>query len=463
MRIHLLGTGTAEGIPNPLCSCATCAGALQSGEVRGQTAALIDDVLLIDCGPEVPRSASRHGVSLARLRHLLLTHLHPDHAGPIAAMLRSRAGGSEKLALLGSPDVVGVLRDRVGPDDAVRLVAVSPGQTVQLDGYEVRVLAGGHGHPVTGPRLLFDVTGPDGDRLLYATDAGALPAQTVAAVADRAFDVILLEETFGDFVGHRTDYLDLTTFPAALTGLADVGALTPETDVVAVHLGHHNPPTDQLAARLRTWGARVVPDGTVLGTPASNGPARRRTLVLGGARSGKSLYAEGLVTGAGAVTYVATGQERPDDPEWMERVQQHRARRPTHWATWETTDLVGVLDQAGPCDVLLVDCLSLWLAAALDAAGTWTAADAGARRQAESLLNAQVDALLRAFSQTAGTVVAVSNEVGSGVVPASGSGRLYRDALGRLNAAVAQASTDVVLVVAGLPLVLKRERSEQSR
>jgi len=476
MRVQLLGTGAADGVPNPFCRCHTCSAALAAGEVRGQTAALVDDVLLVDCGPEVPRSATRHGVSLAAVQHLLLTHSHPDHAGPTAALFRSWAGCDLTLDLVGPAQALDVFRDWVGPSDPVRFVVVEPGQTLELGQHTVRVLAASHGDPMTGPGLLYDITGADGGRLLYATDTGPLPPQTVEAVAGRAFDVVLLEETFGD-VAHETDHLDLVSFPLALTGLREVGAITDQTDVVAVHLGHHNPPTAELDARLRPWGARVVPDGSVLDTRAAtrtDGPVPiagerrgRCTFVVGGARSGKSVRAEALTaelaTPDRRVTYVATGGQRAGDLEWVERIRLHRARRPATWVTVETTDLVAALDEATTDDVLLIDCLSLWLATQLDDAGTWSASDDEAHTRAAAVVDQSISDVLLALGHTAGQVVVVSNEVGSGVVPATVSGRIYRDTLGRLNVAVAEVSTHVVLVVAGQPLVLKSERTEPTR
>jgi adenosylcobinamide kinase / adenosylcobinamide-phosphate guanylyltransferase len=176
----------------------------------------------------------------------------------------------------------------------------------------------------------------------------------------------------------------------------------------------------------------------------------RRTLVLGGARSGKSVHAESLLHERSDVVYVATSGSRPDDSEWCDRVAAHRARRPAQWATVETTDVAELLTAAGPDQCVLVDCVSLWLAAVLDDSGLWQdqpgAADEVARR---------VDGLVTAVAASAATLVLVSNEVGSGVVPATVSGRRYRDELGRLNIRLAAACDTVTLVVAGIPVVLR--------
>jgi adenosylcobinamide kinase / adenosylcobinamide-phosphate guanylyltransferase len=171
--------------------------------------------------------------------------------------------------------------------------------------------------------------------------------------------------------------------------------------------------------------------------------------VLGGARSGKSSYAEGLLSGERAVDYVACGTRAgPDDPEWADRIALHRARRPTSWRTVETLDLPSVLGKPGP--PVLVDCLTTWLAGTIDAAGVW--ADAPG---ADDRLAAAVDDLLAAWSGTRRRVVAVSNEVGSGIVPATPSGRRFRDELGVLNARVAAGSQRVWLLTAGLPQRLR--------
>lgn len=181
------------------------------------------------------------------------------------------------------------------------------------------------------------------------------------------------------------------------------------------------------------------------------GGTARRTLVLGGARSGKSTEAERRLAGHPGVTYVATGGHRPDDADWAARVAAHRERRPADWRTVETTDLEPLL-RAGP-GPLLVDCLALWLTAVMDEAGAWE--DEAWTSGARDAVAARVTALVAAWRETHARVIAVSNEVGMGVVPATAAGRRFRDELGRLNAAVADASDEVLLVVAGQVLRIR--------
>lgn len=183
-------------------------------------------------------------------------------------------------------------------------------------------------------------------------------------------------------------------------------------------------------------------------TPLTRGHGT--ALVLGGARSGKSSWAEAQFLDREAVDYVATSEVPDDDPEWQHRVALHRERRPAAWRTVETMDLVGVLASGDPWPVL-IDCLAVWLARVLDEVGAWDATDESWREP----LRVRVAALAAAVADTRREVILVSNEVGMGVVPSTASGRLYRDELGRLNAAVAAAADETWFCVAGIPRRIK--------
>jgi adenosylcobinamide kinase/adenosylcobinamide-phosphate guanylyltransferase len=168
---------------------------------------------------------------------------------------------------------------------------------------------------------------------------------------------------------------------------------------------------------------------------------------MGGARSGKSERAELRLAGEPDVTYVATGPDGADDPDWAARVAVHRARRPAWWRTAETTDLAGVLASAR--GAVLIDGIGTWLAAALDQCGAWDGSPGAQER-----LAGMTEELLDAWRQARGYVVAVSDEAGLGVVPATAAGRRFRDELGRLNQALAAESEETELVVAGRVLPL---------
>lgn len=171
--------------------------------------------------------------------------------------------------------------------------------------------------------------------------------------------------------------------------------------------------------------------------------------MLGGVRSGKSRYAERLAEEHASVVYIAAGMPpSDDDPEWSARVAAHRARRPAHWTTVETGDVASALREADA--PVLIDCLGTWLTRVLDESGAWEQRDGWQQRVDERL-----GAFTEAWRQTEVPAVAVSNEVGSGIVPSTASGRIFRDVLGALNTAVATHSDHVRLVVAGRVLTLE--------
>jgi adenosylcobinamide kinase/adenosylcobinamide-phosphate guanylyltransferase len=168
------------------------------------------------------------------------------------------------------------------------------------------------------------------------------------------------------------------------------------------------------------------------------------TLVLGGVRSGKSRYAQQLAERENRVIFVATA--KASDDEMHRKIERHRRERPADWITVEEPlELVQVLTQnARDCDVMLVDCLTVFAANLLETEG-----------DDQNAIERRVEALCVALQSASCSVVLVSNEVGSGVVPAYPLGRRYRDLLGEINQSVARISDDVVLMVAGLPLALK--------
>ncbi|MDX8029485.1 bifunctional adenosylcobinamide kinase/adenosylcobinamide-phosphate guanylyltransferase [Lentzea sp. BCCO 10_0856] len=176
-----------------------------------------------------------------------------------------------------------------------------------------------------------------------------------------------------------------------------------------------------------------------------------RTLVLGGARSGKSAHAEGLLTEA-AVTYVATARRYPDDPDWDARIALHVARRPATWHTVEASapsDLPALLTATQYDDPpILVDDLSTWLVGVLDDAQAWEG-------DASEAVESNVDELVSSVATCRTRLVLVTAEVGLGVIPPTRSGRLFRDHLGALNARVAEVCDEVTLLVAGIPLKLR--------
>lgn len=173
-----------------------------------------------------------------------------------------------------------------------------------------------------------------------------------------------------------------------------------------------------------------------------------RTLVLGGIRSGKSQWAESVIAesveDAQPVRYLATGPASTDDPEWSTRIAAHRERRPQHWSTVETTDVATQL-RSGDATATLIDDVGGWLTAAMDRVGAWSGGS----------VSSEVNDLLDAVRAFPAPMALVTPEVGLTVVPATESGRRFADELGTLNQRLAALCDQVVLVVAGQPVMVK--------
>jgi adenosylcobinamide kinase / adenosylcobinamide-phosphate guanylyltransferase len=332
-------------------------------------------------------------------------------------------------------------------DGVLRLEGPHPewpeGAGRDLDGYLVARLTGG-----------WDVTAPDGGRLLCADGLGTAPA---VPPGTPRYDVALL---------------DLLADPAQFGWLRRQGAVAAGTVAAVAFADHRVVSERELRRRGHIWRAAVPRDGDIFRGPApvavpgaergavvtrgpgvtadpealaaGGRPVPYRVLVLGGARSGKSAEAEMRVAAEPAVTYVATAPPAlpGEDAEWAARIAAHRARRPSWWHTLETSDLPGALRQAR--GTILVDSITAWLAAVMDECGAWDGATGP-----DSRLGQRIAELIGVWRQVSAYVVAVSDETGLGIVPGTPAGRLFRDELGRLNQALAAESEELAVVVAG--------------
>lgn len=295
-------------------------------------------------------------------------------------------------------------------DGAVRLTA--RGAVGTTTAHQVREIPGG-----------WDLTSPDGHRLLYPAGPGAVPVPPPGA---RPYHVA---------------FLDVIADPFQLGLLRARGLVNDDTTTIAAFADHRVSSIAELERRCAIWRVGVVADGVRVTTVRYDIRTTFRALVLGGARSGKSEWAELRVAAEPDVTYVATGPTGEGDADWAARLAAHRARRPDWWRTVETTDLPGVL--AAASGAVLIDGVGTWLAAVLDEAG-W---DTGG-------LVTRIADLVAAWRRTSAYVVAVSDETGLGIIPETPAGRVFRDWLGRVNQALAAESEQTELVVAGRVLTL---------
>ena len=183
----------------------------------------------------------------------------------------------------------------------------------------------------------------------------------------------------------------------------------------------------------------------------------RILLVTGGARSGKSSFAERMIADLGAdIAYIATA--RAFDDEMADRIDKHRSQRPASWQTFETpTEPSAVIAAEGDrFAAILLDCLTVMvtnrmLARPID----WERPTVGELNAVEADVMAEIEALIRAASGSRADLVAVTNEVGFGIVPQTALARCFRDCAGRVNQRMAAVADEVYLVVAGLPVRIK--------
>ncbi len=406
MELLLAGSGPASGFPVPGCGCAACATAGAGALPRRAPVRL-----------ELPGGWA----------------LGADQESDAAVL----AGpGGQVVAPNG--------QERLAPDGAApgwEVTAADPGVLV------VRL--------------------PSGAVLVWAPQAGRLSEAALAAVRGVAIDVLVIGPA------------RKPSWPEVGASIARLRQAGPVTDVVLVGHGHRAGPVERLRSALPHWQARMPLDGERLhlGLPPSvrtPGPLDqsdatppvmagsalvhrpRRTLLLGGAASGKSDLAELLLAADPAVRYVATGP-KPDpaaDADWAHRVRRHRDRRPTWWRTVETDDLATELAAAD--EPILLDSLGSWLTGVLDRVGAWSDTPGWPDE-----LTRRTDDLVEAWRSRRAPLVAVSDETGLGVVPATSAGRRFRDELGRLNRRLADESESVTFVVAGRSIALDESISPE--
>ncbi len=297
---------------------------------------------------------------------------------------------------------------------------------------------GGPGHVIAQLPGGFEITGPDGGRLLLAGGPGQIPEPPSGA---RPYDIALL---------------DLLASPVQLGRLRAAGLVRAHTAVGALYADHRISSEQELARRCELWRAAVCQDGQLVVSPAPGVPAvipapgtavvrPHRTLILGGARSGTSAEAELRLAAEPSVTYLAAGPPAA-------RATSHRAR-PPWWRTVESLDIAGQLRQE--TGAVLIDGIGAWLAGVM--AGVM--AGAGMRAGdppgpdgpdgAAEVLGARIDDLIAAWRQTAALVVAVSDQASAGLDPSYPANRIFRDQLGWLNQRLAAESEVNLLVVAG--------------
>jgi phosphoribosyl 1,2-cyclic phosphate phosphodiesterase len=285
MNLRFLGTAASEGYPDAFCDCANCrqARALGGRSLRRRSAALIDEDLLIDFGPDLMAAALMDGLSLAQVRHCLQTHEHADHLDPTHFSSRSAGCGvygnprleyfatqgaiAKAAAALGTKAAAGLTDLAVGDRFNLTASIIEPFQSFTAGPYEVRSVRANH-DPDHLVALLYLIE-RGGRTLFYATDTGELPDETWADLiawcrTGRRINLVAMDHTFG--MQERVQgHMNWQQFTEQIARLRAEHLLADDARVFAHHLAHHsNPPHDELVEFAAAQGYEVAYDGLVV-------------------------------------------------------------------------------------------------------------------------------------------------------------------------------------------------------
>jgi len=285
MHITFLGTADAWGYPDAFCGCERCTQARAQGgrSLRKRSAALINDDLLIDLGPDITAASMDLGVPLVGVRYCLQTHEHSDHFAPMQLLARGQQEFVRpELQFYASQGALGIMRRALEGDAAVRddpdgilspetrsrlRIAphpVAPFETFTVGPYQVQSVRANH-DPEHIIAMLYAIE-QGGRSLFYGTDTGEIPAETWAALreAGRRFNVVVLDHTFG--VRERAmGHMNGAQFLEQVARLRELNLLAPDARVFAQHIAHHsNPAYPELAAAATAHGYEIAYDGLVV-------------------------------------------------------------------------------------------------------------------------------------------------------------------------------------------------------
>jgi phosphoribosyl 1,2-cyclic phosphate phosphodiesterase len=279
MQLTFLGTAASEGYPDAFCRCANCEGARRLGgrNLRLRAAALVDDDLLIDFGPDIMTASMLYGAPLSSVAYCLQTHDHEDHLSPDNFFSRSpmcavqgaprmryfahrnaivramRALGNESALIDGMPSAE--LCDQLNLD----VTPIEPFQTFSAGSYRITTVRARHA-PETVAMLFVIERG--GRTLFYATDTSDFPEETWSALRGFRFDVVALDHTFGDRERPDGGHMTGNQFRAHLARMREEGMLAGDARVYAHHLAHHsNPLHDELTSIGARHGYEIAYDG----------------------------------------------------------------------------------------------------------------------------------------------------------------------------------------------------------
>lgn len=282
MQFIFLGTAASEGYPDAFCGCENCEAARQAGgpSLRKRSAALIDNELVIDLGPDLMAASMQHGVSLAKMRYCLQTHEHADHLDPSHLHSRSPMCGvmdAPRLHYYASPNAlrraarilrsedaeIGLFDPTISERLNLHVYAVEPFQSFAVGPYQILSLKANHAPETTAMLYLIE---REGRVIFYGTDTGEMPQATWDALEyfGKPCDLVVLDHTFG-FKRRSTGHMNTEQFLEQVAKLREIGLVTESSRVFATHIAHHsNPIHPELVAFAAQHGYEVAYDGLVV-------------------------------------------------------------------------------------------------------------------------------------------------------------------------------------------------------
>lgn len=279
MKLRFLGTGAAGGYPNPHCRCENCVAARQAGgkSIRMMCAAMIDDDVLIDLGPDLSGAAIRFGLDYASVRWALQTHAHGDHLLPLHASARAASWAAKNAQpmewFMNSHAVTAVVEGNAkslpkmsmavdNTDQALlALTTIQPWQELRFGPYRVLTIPANHGSAVEP--MLFAIE-KQGRSLLWGSDTSALPPDTWAQVAERGwrFDVVVLDHNDGFARDCSETHMGSAAVLREFARMRTLGLVGDTTRLIGTHLGHHSNSIHEVEqARAEALGYDIAWDG----------------------------------------------------------------------------------------------------------------------------------------------------------------------------------------------------------
>ena len=272
-----LGTGAAEMVPNPFCTCEVCRYAwAHPEEMRMRSAFQMDEKTVIDFGPDVFAAAQRFGVHMDKMEDMLFTHLHGDHfcfenmdmacmcvpkrEKPFRVHL-SQEGYDNLMTLRRAVNAVPGKDDNVKDHIVYDLIPHKVFESFKAGTKTVLPVRAFHGGAMRTERgVYYRITQEDGKTLLYALDTGVYPEETAEALSGFPVDILIMDGTFGSrLMDDACTHLDFHTFISQLDKLTKHGVVTESTKIYASHIAHHNHwPTDEYSARLSAAAGREI-------------------------------------------------------------------------------------------------------------------------------------------------------------------------------------------------------------